>query len=376
MDVQLNKHFEVFLYAQEAGFDYGLTFSLRSSPKLKDFLADLDPEMSLDWSGKSFFGLPELRERVVETQGYDISSDDIMITAGTNEANYLVITQTISPGDEVVMDAPSWPQVYELCKAYGAKIKLVKRKEELGWGIDLEELKAAVTPNTKLIFVNSPNNPTGAVFSEDEMERICEIARANDAYLLSDEVYRNLEWEGPRSPAAVNYYNKAISTSSVSKTTGMQGIRTGWLATQDRDLRCRCMVLREDTSEIMNVLGEHIALAALEPTRYAKLIGEAKDEGTRCWPLVAAWIERNSSIFSWVKPKAGFLCFVKYNLDIRSEDLFKRLLAEPYRTLIQPGIGYGFENYIRMGVGGGNAEEITKGLEQFDRFLSDFQKNG
>lgn len=373
MDVKLNKHFEVFLYAQEVGFDYGLTFSLKSSPKLKDFLDDLDPELPLDWSGKSFFGLPELRERVVASQGYNVSPEQILITAGTNEANHLVLTQAISAGDEVVMDAPSWPQVYELCKAYGAKIKLVKRKEERGWALDMDELNEAVTPATKLIFVNSPNNPTGAVFNEQEMESICEIARANDAYLLSDEVYRNLEWDGTRSPAAVNYYEKAISTSSVSKTAGLQGIRTGWMATRDQDLRYRCMVLREDTSEVMNVLGEYIAFAALEPSRYAKLLAEARDEGNRCWPLIENWLARRSNIFSWVKPKAGYLCFVKYNLDIGSEELFKRLIAAPYRTLIQPGIGYGHENYIRMGVGGGNEEEISKGLEQFDKFIHDFQ---
>jgi len=372
MDVKISKLYDIFLYAQEVGFDYGVTFSLRSSPKLKEFLDDLDPELPLDWSAKSFYGMPELRERVIETQGYNVSADNVLITAGTNEAIFLVLTQTISPGDEVVMDMPSWPQVHELSRAYGAKIKIVKRREELGWGIDLDELNDAVTPDTRLIFVNSPNNPTGAVFNEEEMKQICEIARANDAYLLSDEVYRNLEWEGPRSPAAVNYYEKAISAASVSKTLGLQGIRTGWMATQDRDLLYKCLVLREDVSEVMNVMGEYIALAALKPEKYEKLIGEAKEEGNRCWPIISEWVDK-SGVFDWVKPKAGFLCFVKYDLEIGSEDFCKRLLAEPYRTLIQPGISYGFEKYIRMGVGGGNAEEIKKGLEQIDRFVRDFQ---
>jgi hypothetical protein len=372
MDVRINKLYEIFLYAQEVGFDYGVTFSLRSSPKLKEFLDDLDPELPLDWSGKSFYGLPELRERVIETQGYNVSADNVLITAGTNEAIFLVLTQTISPGDEVVMDMPSWPMVYELSRAYGAKIKIVKRREELGWGIDLDELNDAVTPDTRLIFVNSPNNPTGAVFNEEEMKQICEIARANDAYLLSDEVYRNLEWEGPPSPAAVNYYEKAISAASVSKTLGLQGIRTGWMATQNRDLLYKCLVLREATSEVMNVIGEYIALAALKPGKYEKLIGEAKEEGNRCWPIVSKWVDKNG-VFDWVKPKAGFLCFVKYDLEIGSEDFCKRLLAKPYRTLIQPGISYGFEKYIRLGVGGGNVEEIKKGLEQIDRFVRDFK---
>ena len=89
MDVKINKMYEMFLYAQEVGFDYGVTFSLRSPAKLGDFLADLDPELSLDWSGKSFYGLPELRQRVIETQGYDVPVENVMLPAGTNEAIFL-----------------------------------------------------------------------------------------------------------------------------------------------------------------------------------------------------------------------------------------------------------------------------------------------
>ena len=296
MDVKINKMYEMFLYAQEVGFDYGVAFSLRSPAKLGDFLADLDPELPLDWSGKSFYGLPELRQRVVETQGYDVPLDNVFITSGTNEAIFLILTQNISAGDEIVVDQPSWAQVTELSRAYGADIKVIKRREDLGWGLDLDELDRLVTPKTKLIFLNSPNNPTGAVFSEDDMKRICDIARKNDAYFISDEVYRGLEWEGPRSPTAVNYYDKAISVASVSKCLGLQGIRTGWMATQDKDLLYRCLIMREDASEVMNVMGEYIALAALQPEKYAKLVGGALDEGRRCWPLIEAWVGKDRGL--------------------------------------------------------------------------------
>jgi aspartate/methionine/tyrosine aminotransferase len=373
LDVQLNKLYEIFLHAQEVGFDCGVTWSLRRSPKLKEFLDDLDPELPLDWSAKSFYGLPELRQRVVDTQGYAVPIENVLITAGTNEANHLVLTCTVSPGDEVVVDLPGWPQVTELAKAYGAVVKVIRRREELNWGIDLAELKKTVTPKTKLIFLCSPNNPTGAVFSEDEIKEICAIARANGAYLLLDEVYRGLEWDGPRSPAAVNYYEKAISAASVSKTMGLQGIRTGWMATRDKDLLRRCLILREDTSEVMNVLGEYIALSALGPEKYARLLGEAQADGRRCWPIIEDWVAR-SDHFEWIKPRAGFLCFVRYNLDIESEDFCRRLLAAPYRTLIQPGAAYGLEGYIRLGVGGGDEEEIRKGLSRIDRFVADLTR--
>ena len=370
MDVKINKLYEIFLHAQDAGFDYGVTFSLRSSPKLRDFLEDLDPDLPLDWSGQSFYGMPELRKRVVETQGYNVSEDNILITAGTNEANFLVIMQTVNPGDEVVIDQPSWPQPYELCRALGAKVKIIKRREDLGWAIDLDELNDVVSAKTKLIFACSPNNPTGAVFEEGEMKRICEIARSNDAYLLSDEVYRGLEWDGPKSPSAVNYYEKAISASSVSKCLGLQGIRTGWMATQDKELLYKSLILREDTSEVMNVLGEHIALAALKPGKYERLLEGAKEEGKRGWPVVSDWIDR-SAVFDWVKPRAGYLSLPRYDLEIGSEEFCKRLLGEPYRTFIQPGIAYGCENHIRLGIGGADLEQIERGLKQIDRFIQD-----
>jgi aspartate/methionine/tyrosine aminotransferase len=375
MDVKLNKLYETFLLAQDVGFDYGLTFSLRSSPKLKEFLADLDPEMSLDWSGKSFYGLPQLRQRVIETQGYNVPVENVMICAGTNEANLLIITQTVSAGDEVVIDRPSWPQAYALCEAYGARIKIINRREELGWNIDLDELDRMVTPKTKLIFLNCPNNPTGHVFSESDMKAICDIARKNGSYFLCDEVYRGLEWDGPRAPAAVNYYEKAISAASVSKCCGLQGIRTGWLATRDKDLLFKCLVLREDASEVMNTPGEYIALAALKPSKYKELLDGAKEEGRRCWPLIEEWIAGHKG-FHWVKPQAGFLCFVRFDLKLSSEEFSRRLLAPPYRTLILPGAAYGLDNYIRLGVGGGNVEEIRGGLAQLERFVSDVRREG
>lgn len=377
MDVKINKLYEIFLHAHEVGCDYPIVTSLRSSPKLKEFLEDLDPELPLDWSGQSFYGLPELRKQVVKTQDYHVSEDNIMITAGTNEANFLVMMQTIIPGDEIVIDMPSWPQPYELGKALGANVKIIKRRENLKWGIDLDELKKLVTPKTRLIFLCSPNNPTGAVFNEEEMKSICKIAAANGSYLLCDEVYRGLEWDGQRSPAAVNYYEKAISTSSVSKTLGLQGIRTGWMATSDKALLTRCLILRENASEIMNVLGEYIALAALKPGKYERLINEGKNQGSKGWAIIRDWISKNE-VFHWVEPRAGFLCFVRYDLDIGSEDFCKRLLAPPYRTFVQPGVAYGFEKYIRLGVGGGvggvQTEQIGEGLRRIDRFAKDLTK--
>jgi len=373
MYVKPNKLFMSFLQAVDNGFDYGLTFAFGSSPHLRDFLQDLDVDLKLDWSGQSFYGLPELRQFVVQSQGYDLDSDNIMITAGTAEANFLVMTSLLNPGDEIIVEQPTWPQPYAVARMTGAQVRVIQRREEANWALDIDELEEITSPKTKAIFLCSPNNPTGALLNENLISRICRIAEKNDVWLISDEVYRGLELDAPLSPAAVNYYEKAISVASVSKCMGLQGIRTGWIATRDKDLLFSCLALREDTSEIMNVLGEYIALVALRPDRQASFIAKAKSEAKAGWEVVADWIKKNPW-FDWIAPKAGFLSFPRYNLDIGSEEFSNRLLASPYRTFVHPGAAYGIDQHIRLGVGGGDVDTIKNGLAKIDSLVAEINK--
>ncbi|MFT5132382.1 MAG: aspartate/methionine/tyrosine aminotransferase [Gammaproteobacteria bacterium] len=359
-------------YAQEVGYEYALVNSLHRSPQLKDFLADLDPEMSLNWSKKSFYGLPELRERIISTQDYKVPVENVFVTSGTNEANFLIMMQTVNPGDEVITDLPGWPQPFSICEALGASVHGIRRIPEENWRLDLDALEGMVNNKTRLIFLSSPNNPTGAVFSEEEMKRICEIAQACDAYLVCDEIYRGLEWDDKISPAAVNYYEKAVSTGGVSKSTGLQGIRIGWMASQDKALLEDCNILRIQTTQVANVFGEYVALAALETTRYKQLVDGAKAQGREGWGVVSNWIDEQEA-FSWVKPKAGFLSFPKFDLPIDSDEFCKRLLAEPYKTYLRPGSAYGFGQHLRLGIGQYETSEIHQALERISTFIKDLQ---
>ena len=355
-------------YAQELGYDYALVNSLHRSPQLKDFLTDLDPEMSLNWSKKSFYGLPELRERIVATQEYEVAAENVFVTTGTNEANFLLMMQTVGQGDEVITDVPGWPQPFTICESLGANVHAIRRLAKDDWRLDLQELSDMVSDKTRMIFLSSPNNPTGAVFSEQEMMEVCEIARSVDAYLVCDEIYRGLEWDDNLSPAAVNYYEKAISTGGISKSTGLQGIRIGWMASQDKGLLEDCNVLRIQSTQVANVFGEHVALAALQPVRYKQLLSGAKSHGRENWRVVSDWIDAQAE-FSWIKPKAGFLAFPSYNLNIDSDSFCKGLLAEPYRTYLRPGSAYGFEKHLRLGVGQYEIIEIREALSRITAFV-------
>ena len=337
----------------------------------------------LGWIGSWQFPV-ELREEIVETQKYNISKDDILLTHGTSLANSVVIMLSLNPGDEVVGFNPTWFQFNVIPRAIGAKTKVLKRREEDGWKFDTEELKEAITPKTKLIMVNSPNNPTGAVLDKQEMRAICEIAEDSGVRLLCDEIYRGLEW-GPdfsgewdyafSSPSAVNFSETAVSAASVSKTLSLVGCKIGWIATRDKDFLDKSYRFMGYLMLHLNLLGKLVATAALEPSKYKEILGKKRRIGSENWKTVSDWIEKRSDIFNWVPPAAGFLSFPKYNLNIKAKEFSDRLLMEPYRTYVQPGYpDYGIEYHLRLGVGRIKVDGVKVALEQVDRFIETLEK--
>lgn len=347
-----------------------MVHSLAQSPRLGDFLAELDPNLSLDWSGKAFQGLPSLREKVVETLGYAPVCDvaDVLITAGTAEANFLAISNLVGPGDEMIVDVPGWSQPLVLAEAMGVKIRKLVRHEASGWMFDLDELAQMITPATRLIFICNPNNPTGQVVGEADLNRVAELADRVGAYVLTDEVYREMEWDNQPTPRIACLYERGISTGSVSKVLGLQGLRTGWMITRDRQLLFDSMVLREDTSEIMNIMGEAIADIALEKNRFATAVRKARQDGEKNLNMIQHFIE-NCSELSWIRPQAGLIGFCRLNIDTTAEELSQQLMAPPYRTFIMPGSAYGFPHHLRVGAGGGDTGEIARALANLARFF-------
>ncbi|MDX1662606.1 MAG: aminotransferase class I/II-fold pyridoxal phosphate-dependent enzyme [Candidatus Promineifilaceae bacterium] len=375
MKVKIHDLFEFLLETTAAEPEAILGFSLARSPRLGDFLSDLDPDLSLDWSNQSFQGLTALRERVVARSALEevCGPDDVLITAGAAEANFLALTNLLRPGDEMIVDTPGWPQPLVLGEALDVRIRRLPRREADGWRFDLDELAAMINPRTRLIFLCNPNNPTGQVLEEAALQRIAALADEVGAYLLCDEVYAGLEWEGERVPAIAGFYERGISTGSVSKTLGLQGLRIGWLISRDRQVVQDAVVLRENTSEIMNVLGEHVAEIALRPERYAAAVARAKWEGRENLALLDAFIEARPEL-SWQRPAAGFIGLARLHLPIDGETLARRLLEAPYRTFLIPGSAYGCPQHIRLGVGGGPEVELQKGLGRLEAFLDDYRR--
>ncbi|OUS33678.1 aminotransferase [Rhodobacterales bacterium 56_14_T64] len=373
MKVKIHTLFQYLLDTTETDPEAFIGFSLAESPKLGDFLDDLDRDMSLDWNLKSFRGLPSLRQRVIDQAdlGKICTAEDVLITAGAAEANYLAFMQLVEAGDEVVTETPGWPQIEVLAKARGATVKLVERDEAAGWALPLDELENLVTEKTRLIFLTNPNNPTGKLLSTEDLHRIAQIADKVGAWLVVDEVYAGLEWTADRAPSIAGIYARGITTGSVSKALGLQGLRTGWLICRDKNMVMDAIVLRENSSEIMNVMGEVIAEVALRPDRLTQALAKARCDSIATLEYLDTYIAAEPKL-SWHRPEAGLIGLARLAEGIDSDVFAKRLLADPYRTFLLPGTAYGLASHIRLGVGGGAAAKLDVGLTRMSHLLVDW----
>lgn len=372
MKVEIHKLFEYLL--ETAGAEPPecfLGFSLSTSPTLSEFLCDLDPNLRLDWNGASFQGLPALRHGVIVQAGLAgvCQPEEVLITAGAAEANYLVLRQLLEPGDELVTDSPGWPQAGVLAKAAGARLVEVPRREEAAWALDPDDIARAITPKTRLVFLTNPNNPTGRLIPAKDLAAIVAICDRAGVWLLVDEVYAGLEWSGPRPPSVAGLYARGITTGSVSKALGLQGLRTGWLITPDKGLLRDAVILRENASEIMNILGEYIAEIALRPERLGPALERARAEASHGLARLDQFIAAEPEL-SWHRPEAGLIGLARLQR-IDGEDLARRLLLPPWRTFVLPGSAYGQPFHIRLGVGGGPAARLDEGLARLSGCLGE-----
>ena len=368
MKVTIHKLFDYLLETTAADPpECFIGFSLARSPRLKDFLAELDPDMSLDWNGVSFLGLPALRQRVLDQAHLALHADMVLITAGAAEANYLLFRQLLTAGDEVIAEAPGWPQAGVMAKAIGARLVEVPRVEADGWHLDPGAVARAITPRTRMIFLTNPNNPTGRLIPEADLRALAALADRHGVWLVVDEVYAGLEWGYRRPPAIAGLTPFGVTTGSVSKALGLQGLRTGWIICQNPQVIRDAMILRENASEIMNTLGEHIAEIALRPQRLAAALALAKGEGQAALDTLDHFVGEEPRL-SWHRPEAGLIGLARLK-GADSESLARALLAPPWRTFLLPGSAYGLPQHIRLGAGGGPEARLDDGLARLSRYL-------
>ena len=309
-------------------------------------------------------GLPEFRKGVCGLYK-TLNIENIVPTHGASGANHHVFYSLISPGDRVVSIMPTYQQLYSIPESYGADVQILHLSKENNYLPDLEKLRRLETPKTKMICINNPNNPTGALMSEQMLREIVEIARSADAWILCDEVYRHLSQEDGWCSSIVDLYEKGISVSSMSKVFSLAGLRLGWIATHDMSVVKSCLSHRDYNLVSCGVFDEMLAAAALK--HRDKLLERSRKIVRENLQILDDWVGSEPHV-SYVKPKAGTTALVYYDLDISSyefcEEMYKKTGA-----FVTPGDCFEVPHSMRIGYAYGK-QDLIDGLKAISEYLA------
>lgn len=305
-------------------------------------------------------GLPPLRDEIASLYP-GLAAADVMTFAGAEEAVFLTMHALLGTGDHAVVVWPAYQSLHEVARSIGAAVTLVPL-DPTDWSLDVDAVAAAMRPNTRVIVINYPHNPTGAHIDRVDFERLIAIAELHGARLFSDEVYRFIEHDAPRLPTAAETSPAAISLGVMSKPFAMAGVRIGWIATRDRALLQRVAFLKDYTTICNAAPSEILALIALRAKsvvldRTLKIVREN---------LLAldAFFARNTDNFRWVRPRAGTTAFP--SLTRGNIDEFAAALAEEEGVLLLPASQFGYPgNHFRLGYG---RRDLAAGLERLEEY--------
>lgn len=312
-------------------------------------------------------GSPDLKEGIAALY-HTIRPDEIVPAHGASGANHHVFYSLINPGDKVISIMPSYQQLYSIPASLGAKVEILHLKKENSYLPDLEELEEMARGGVKMICLNNPNNPTGALMSSEILKKVVDIAKKSDAYLLVDEVYRHLTQDDEWQPSIVDMYEKGISTSSMSKVFSLAGVRLGWIATHDKDALKQFWSHRDYNLISCGMMDEAIAALALASKnqileRNKKIIRENLD-------ILDHWIQKEPRL-SYVKPKAGTTALVYYDFPIDSYTLCRRMYGS-CGTFVTPGDCFDEPHSMRIGYAA-DRDTLKKGLQAMSTFLDSLE---
>lgn len=309
-------------------------------------------------------GLPEFRSGVCGLYR-TLSIDNIVPTHGAAGANHHVFYSLISEGDRVISLIPTYQQLYSIPESFGADVQLIHLKKENGYLPDLEELRKLVTPETKMICLNNPNNPTGALMPEEMLWEIVELARSVDAWVLCDETYRHLSQEDDWCTSIADIYEKGISVSSMSKVFSLAGLRLGWIATHDMDAIHAFMTHRDYNLISCGMVDEMLAALALRHSD--KLLERSRSIVRDNLRILDDWVAREPHV-SYVKPEAGTTALVYYDLDIPSYTFCEEMYHKT-GAFVTPGDCFEIPHSMRIGYAYGK-QALIDGLNAISEYIA------
>ncbi|GCE18756.1 aminotransferase class I/II-fold pyridoxal phosphate-dependent enzyme [Dictyobacter kobayashii] len=308
-------------------------------------------------------GHPLLRQQIASLY-QQIQPENILTFAGGEEAIFALMNVTLRKDDHAIVTWPGYQSLYTVAQTIGADVSLLQLQEDQGWQLEPSALRKALRPNTRLIVINFPHNPTGAHLDRHTLDEIVAIANEANAYLFSDESYRFLEYQPEQHlPGAADLGNKMISLGVMSKSFALAGLRLGWLATRDVDLLKRVAAFKDYLSICNSAPSEILALIALRAQ--AQVLARSLAIIQPNLALLDRFFAEWSDIFSWQRPQAGSIAFPHLHTRQSIAD-FAQNLVQQEGVMLLPGTVYDHPgNNFRIGFGRKNMPEALLKLEHF-----------
>lgn len=312
-------------------------------------------------------GLPQLREAIASWYP-GATATNVLVSTGAAEANFLACWALAGPGTSIAFMVPNFMQIHGLCSALGADVRTFPLVRDGRWRPDLDALAAAVDSTTRLIALVNPNNPTGTVLDDADLDAIAEIAGRVGAWVLCDEIYRGSELdEGRETPTFWGRYERTIVTASTSKSLAHAGLRIGWAVTPEAMISD--LLVRQDYTTVgTGPINQFVAACILEPTRRAKILARSRAILRANIDIIDSWVTRSDGHLSYDRPDAGGMAFVAFDFPVSSSTLSRRAREEE-SVFVVAGEWFGMDGHLRIGIGG-EREHLEEGLRRLDRLFS------
>jgi aspartate aminotransferase len=316
-------------------------------------------------------GIPELRQAIAEKfltdNGIDYKPSQIIVSDGAKHSCFNAILATCQPGDEVIIPAPYWLSYPEMVRLAGADPVFVPTSEETGWKLTAEQFENAMTPRTKMIILNSPGNPTGAVYTKKELQAIAEVAAEEEILILSDEIYEKLVYEGAEHCSVASlgreYYDLSITVNGFSKSYAMTGWRLGYLAAPESIAKAIDSIQSHSTSNACS-FAQKGAIAALKGDQQPVI--DMRDEFNLRRDYMLDRFAKMEHV-SVVRPQGAFYVLVNISkLGLTSQNFADRLLSKA-NVAVVPGIAFGDDRTVRFSYAT-SLDVIKKGMDRFEEF--------
>ena len=312
-------------------------------------------------------GKPALRKLVADDHK-NISVENVLLTVGAAGALFIIHSSLLKKEDHVIVVRPNYATNVETLRAIGCDISFIDLQFEEKYTLDVEKIKAAIKPNTKLISITTPHNPTGTMISEEDLVALSNLVEKNNCHLLVDETYRDISFKTP-TPLAATLSKNNISISSVSKAYGIPGIRLGWIISTDRSLQDLFLAAKELIHISNSVVDEEICYQYLlkKEKYFTSILQDAKTN----FNLLKKWMDNHIHL-EWIEPSGGVICFPRFKKEIKIDvEKFYKILLEEYKTYV--GAGHWFEQSkrnFRLGFGWEKQKGFEKGLANIDKAIA------